>query len=152
MIMHLTNAMNTPVESVEIEFPFLEMSKYGLVRDSGGPGRYRGGAGVERGYRILEDDVVFGLHSDRHHHSAPGLFGGHCGAPGACFINRDGTRSDLGSKVHQILKRGDMLTVRSGGGAGYGPPHERERRRIEKDLCEDLISLDGLAAYEYASS
>jgi N-methylhydantoinase B len=147
MIMHLTNAMNTPVESVEIEFPFIEMIRYGLVRDSGGPGKYRGGAGIERVYRILENGVVFGLHTDRHHHSAQGLFDGHGGAPGACFVSRNGERIDLGSKVHTTLQRGDVLTVRSGGGAGYGPPHERDRWRIERDLREDFFSPDELAVY-----
>ena len=49
MIMHLTNAANTPVEAVEIEHPFLELLHYRLVQDSGGPGRYRGGMGLERG-------------------------------------------------------------------------------------------------------
>ncbi len=151
MIMHITNAMNTPVESVEIEFPFLEMLRYGLVQDSGGPGRFRGGTGIERIYRILEDEVVFGLHSDRHHHSAPGLFGGRGGAPGACFVERRGTRTDLGSKVHTVLRRGDILTVRSGGGAGYGLAQKRERWRIERDLREDYVSADGRATYERAS-
>lgn len=140
MIMHLTNGMNTPVESVEIEFPYLEILRYGLVKDSCGPGLFRGGVGMERVYRVLENDVLFGLHTDRHHHSATGIFGGLAGAPGACFVERDGTRIDLGSKVHTMLKRGDILTVRTGGGAGYGPPQERDRWRIETDIQQEFIS------------
>ncbi|MDR7418418.1 MAG: hydantoinase B/oxoprolinase family protein [Armatimonadota bacterium] len=140
MIMHLTNGMNTPVESVEIEFPFLEILRYGLVADSGGPGQCRGGLGMERRYRILADGVNFGLHSDRHRHAAPGLFGGQAGLPGACFVERADEVITLGSKVSATLRAGDLLTVRSGGGAGYGPVEQRDPRLVERDLREDRIS------------
>ena len=140
MIMHLTNAANTPVEAVEIEHPFLEMRHYRLVQDSGGLGRFRGGMGLERCFAILADDVNFGLHSDRHRHAAEGLFGGRAGAPGACLLERDGTVEVLGSKVHVTLHRGDLLTVRTGGGAGYGQVEERDQERIDRDLREGRIS------------
>jgi N-methylhydantoinase B len=140
MIMHLTNGMNTPVESVEIEFPFLEILRYGLIHNSGGPGKYRGGLAMERKYRILADGVNFGLHSDRHHHSAAGLFGGAGGAPGTSFVERGGETIVLGSKVSASLRSGDILTVRSGGGAGYGPVHERHRRAIERDIRDERIT------------
>jgi N-methylhydantoinase B len=136
MIMPLTNGQNTPVESVEIEFPFLEILRYGLVPNSGGDGEFRGGLGMERAYRILSDDVTFGLHSDRHRHGAPGLFGGGTGAPGACVLVRDGTTRVLGSKVHEALRAGDRLVVRSGGGGGYGPAEHRAAERLERDARE----------------
>ncbi|MGH2372282.1 MAG: hydantoinase B/oxoprolinase family protein [bacterium] len=145
MIMHLTNGMNTPVESVEIEFPFLEVLRYGLVQDTGGPGRFRGGLAMERTYRILADGITFGLHSDRHRHSAPGLFGGAGGAPGACFVERAGQTIPLGSKVSTILRLGDILTVRSGGGAGYGPVAERDPAQIERDIREERIGPEHAA-------
>jgi N-methylhydantoinase B len=143
MIMHLTNGHNTPVESVEIEFPFLEILRYGLVPNSGGAGEYRGGLGMERAYRILADGVTFGLHSDRHAHGAPGLFGGGTGAPGACVLIRDGTARTLGSKVHETLRAGDLLLVRAGGGGGYGPADRRAGERIESDAREDRQSPGG---------
>lgn len=136
MIMHLTNGHNTPVESVEIEFPFLEVLRYRLVPNSGGDGEYRGGLGMERAYRILADDVTFGLHSDRHRHGAPGLFGGGTGAPGACVLVRDGTARVLGSKVHEALRAGDRLVVRAGGGGGYGAAERRPAERLAKDMRE----------------
>jgi N-methylhydantoinase B len=150
MIMHLTNGMNTPVESVEIEFPFLEILRYGLVQDSGGPGKYRGGLAMERKYRVMADGVNFGLHSDRHHHAAAGLFNGQAGAPGACFVERDGAVIHLGSKVSAALRSGDVLTVRSGGGAGYGPLEQRDPRLVEKDIKEERIS-EKHAGAEYAA-
>jgi len=136
MIMHLTNGHNTPVESVEIEFPFLEILRYGLVPNSGGVGEYRGGLAMERAYRILADSVTFGLHSDRQKHGAPGLFGGGTGAPGTCILIRDGTTRALGSKVHETVHAGDLLVVRSGGGGGYGPPDRRAREHLERDVRE----------------
>jgi N-methylhydantoinase B len=145
MIMHLTNGMNTPVESVEIEFPFLEILRYGLVQDSGGPGQFRGGLGMERRYRILRDGVNFGLHSDRHRHAAPGLFEGQAGTPGACFVERNGEIRHLGSKVQATLYAGDILTVRSGGGAGYGPAANRDRAAIDRDLREERITAQHVA-------
>jgi N-methylhydantoinase B len=145
MIMHLTNGMNTPVESVEIEFPFLEILRYGLVEDSGGPGRFRGGLGMERRYRLLADGITFGLHSDRHRHSAAGLFGGAGGSPGACFVERHGKVIHLGSKVSTALQAGDLLTVRSGGGAGYGPVQERDPALVELDLRQERISAEHAA-------
>jgi N-methylhydantoinase B len=145
MIMHLTNGMNTPVESVEIEFPFVEVLRYGLVADSGGPGKFRGGLGMERRYRMLADGVNFGLHSDRHRHAAPGLFGGQPGSPGACFVERGGQTIVLGSKVSATLRAGDLLTVRSGGGAGYGPVAERDPRLVEEDLREERITPEHAA-------
>lgn len=140
MIMHLTNATNTPVEAVEIEHPFLQIERYALVKDSGGAGMFRGGMGIERVYRILEDGVVFGLHSDRHHHAAEGLFGGLPGQPGYCAVTRDTETVVLGSKVHITLQKGEVLTVRTGGGAGYGIPHDRDSIRIETDVREERIS------------
>lgn len=137
MIMPLTNGHNTPVESVEIEFPFLEVTRYRLVPNSGGDGEYRGGLGMERAYRILEDDVTFGLHSDRHRHGAPGLFGGGTGAPGACVLVRDGAARVLGSKVHETLRRNDRLVVRAGGGGGYGPAERRSEDRLARDAREE---------------
>ena len=148
MIMHLTNGMNTPVESVEIEFPFLEILRYGLMANSGGPGKFRGGLGMERKYRLLEEGVHFGLHSDRHKHSAAGLFGGLGGVPGACFVERGRETIHLGSKVSAALRAGDILTVRSGGGAGYGKVIERSPSLVERDLREERITLEhAVSAY-----
>jgi N-methylhydantoinase B len=140
MIMHLTNAMNTPVESVEIEFPFLEILEYGLRSNSGGNGTFRGGLGMQRRYRILADEINFGLHSDRHHHSAPGLFGGESGQPGDCYVERDGEHITLGSKVLATLNEGDILTVASGGGAAYGPVQQRDPARIARDIREERVT------------
>jgi N-methylhydantoinase B len=123
----------------------VEVLRYGLVQDSGGPGRFRGGLAMERRYRILADGVSFGLHSDRHRHSAGGLFGAAGGAPGACFVERDGQIITLGSKVSTSLRAGDLLTVRSGGGAGYGPLRDRDPAAVERDLREGYISREHAA-------
>lgn len=139
MIMHLTNAANTPIETVEIEHPFLTLLHYRLVAGSGGGGEFRGGMGIERAYLINRDNVIFGLHSDRHKHNADGLFGGLAGMTGRCWLERDGDTTILGSKVHTTLMAGDILHLRTGGGAGFGAPADRHLERIKVDQREERI-------------
>lgn len=150
--LYLSNVTNTPIEAVEIEFPFVQVLRYGLVADSGGPGRFRGGLGLERTYKVLHDDVIFSLYSDRHHSSASGLFGGGEGGMGACFVVRDGERKVLPSKVSFNLRRDDVLIVRTGGGGGYGPPNERPTEQISEDLRAGCITDEGAREhYGYSS-
>lgn len=140
MIMPLTNGQNTPIESIELEFPFLEVLGYGMVVDSSGAGEFRGGNGIERKYRILDEGVVLATHSDRHEHSVPGFFGGRRGATGAFILQRDGEYTRLSSKVSIKLKKGDILCLRSGGGAGYGDPKNRNPEKVYKDVREGRLS------------
>jgi len=78
---HVTNTSNLPVEALENEYPLI-VEAYGLVAGSGGAGRSRGGLGIARQIRALEDDTVFGCRSDSHLTRAEGVFGGLPGAPG----------------------------------------------------------------------
>ena len=70
----VVNVMNTPVEAVETEFP-VRVERYELAQDSGGPGTFRGGLGVRRQWRILGDESVINLRTDRFKFSSPGIFG-----------------------------------------------------------------------------
>ena len=70
----VVNVMNTPVEAVESEFP-VRVERYELAQDSGGPGTFRGGLGVRRQWRILGDESVVNLRTDRFKFSSPGIFG-----------------------------------------------------------------------------
>ena len=60
----VVNVMNTPVEAVETEFP-VRVERYELAQDSGGPGTFRGGLGVRRQWRILGDESIVNLRTDR---------------------------------------------------------------------------------------
>ncbi len=136
----LGNCTNTPVEALEVEQDYFLITDYELIPDSGGAGRRRGGLGARRTYEILRDDVFMTIYSDHFVEPAPGLFGGSPGAVASCTLRRDGVESPLGSKGSLYLQAGDTVTMRIGGGGGYGPPTERERDLVEQDLREGKIS------------
>ena len=83
---HASGSSNLPVEALEHAYPF-RVERYALWDDSAGAGRYRGGMGVLRDYRVLGDDIVVSLSSERQHVAAPGATGGGAGALGAFVLN-----------------------------------------------------------------
>jgi N-methylhydantoinase B/oxoprolinase/acetone carboxylase alpha subunit len=120
---HMTNTMNTPVEALERYFPF-RLSRYEILRGTGGRGRYRGGDGIRRDMRMLSDATVTVI-SDRRISSPYGLQGGEKGAPGRnVLIRKDGSERELPSKVQVRLRAGETLSIRSPGGGGYGHSEE----------------------------
>jgi N-methylhydantoinase B len=132
---HVTNTSNLPAEALENEYPLL-VEEYGLVAGSGGAGRSRGGLGIARQIRALEDDTVFGCRSDSHLTCAEGVFGGLPGAPGRLIRNR-GRRDEqsLSSKVSRlVLAAGESMRIETPGGGGAGPPQERSPEKLAEDL------------------
>ena len=131
---HVTNTANLPVEVLELEYP-LRVERYSLTERSGGAGRFRGGHGLRRDVRALCDDVTLSAHSDRHRFAPPGRAGGQPGKTGA-FILNPGTPEErkLPSKVAGVvLNEGDVLSIRTPGGGGYGPPAETDPSRGATD-------------------
>jgi N-methylhydantoinase B len=111
---HMTNTLNTPVEVLELNYP-LRIEQYAIRRDSGGAGQFKGGDGVIRQYRFLEDAEV-SLLTDRRKHPPWGLEGGE---PGQCGRNElDG--QPLPGKVRFNAVVGQTLTIETPGGGGYG--------------------------------
>jgi N-methylhydantoinase B/oxoprolinase/acetone carboxylase alpha subunit len=116
---HMTNTMNTPVEALERYFPF-RLTRYEILRGTGGRGRNRGGDGIRRDVCMLSDATVTVI-SDRRKSSPYGLQGGEKGAPGKnVLIRQDGSEKELPSKVQIRLRAGETLSIRSPGGGGYG--------------------------------
>jgi len=116
---HMTNTMNTPVEALERYLP-LRIDRYEIVRGSGGEGRYRGGNGIRRDFRLLSDATAT-IISDRRKRGPYGLSGGEEGKPGRnVLIRRDGMEEELPSKVEVRLEAGETLSIRSPGGGGLG--------------------------------
>ena len=118
----LSNCANIPIEALEMDYPFLRVETYRLRPGSGGAGANRGGHGLERSYRILSDDVAFATYSDRFRHPASGLFGGSSGRTAEVVLERNGEEIRLPSKTAVKLGAGELLSVRTGGGGGYGGP------------------------------
>ena len=120
---HMTNTLNTPVEALEMAFPF-QVESYALRQGSGGAGRYRGGDGLERTYRLLNPATVTVL-AERHRTAPRGLQGGSDGRPGqTLLIEPDGTEHVLPSKFSRQLHAGSMLRIETPGGGGWGKPGE----------------------------
>lgn len=113
---HMTNTLNTPVESLEAHYP-LRVERYALRRGSGGAGRYRGGDGVVRVYRFLAAAEIT-LLTERRRHAPWGLAGGADGTPGAAWLNDE----PLPGKASFRVEAGDVLRIETPGGGGYGAP------------------------------
>jgi N-methylhydantoinase B len=110
----MSNTLNTPVEAVELSYP-LRVERYELRHGSGGGGRHRGGDGVVRELRVLED-CRLSLLSERRLHAPQGAGGGAAGAPGRTLLNGD----ELPPKATRQLRAGDLLRIETPGGGGYG--------------------------------
>src|SRR6202050_3647688 len=119
----VVNVMNTPVEAVETEFP-VRVERYELAQDSGGPGTFRGGLGVRRQWRVLGEESVINLRTDRFKYSSPGIFGAKPAHPSAASLTSDDAPArPLTSKVAGLrLKKGDVLSMEFAGGGGWGDP------------------------------
>ena len=114
----MTNTLNTPIEALELEYP-MRVERYELATGSGGVGRHHGGDGIVRSVRVLEDATLT-LLTDRRHHQPTGLAGGAEGRPGRNVV---GTR-EVPAKSTLELSAGDVVTVITPGGGGWGPAAE----------------------------
>ena len=136
---HMTNTLNTPVEALEIAYPF-RIDEYGLRRGSAGAGLAPGGDGVVRRYRFLAPATVT-IVSERRTLRPWGLNGGGSGAPGDNVLLRaDGTRVELPGKTAVQVQAGDALEVRTPGGGGYGRA-KGEGRRAKGPVDPSHVSL-----------
>jgi N-methylhydantoinase B len=133
---HITNTSNLPVEALEIEYP-LTLLRYELVENSGGPGKFRGGMGLRRVYRA-EAECQLRLDVSRLRSQPWGLFGGLSGAggrieagPGVTFDHDNAT-----------LQAGQWFAAVMPGAGGYGPPAERDRAAVARDLAQGVIDQE----------
>lgn len=143
----LSNCANTPVEALDAGYDFFRIRSYGMVPDSFGHGRHRGGAGFLRSYEILKDGAKFAIYSDHHKFPPSGLFGGSDGTMGYCRVLRGEEVIVVGSKNLVPLKKGDVVEVFCGGGGGYGDPRERSRTDVDRDIAEGLLSREEAARH-----
>jgi N-methylhydantoinase B len=116
----MSNTLNTPIESLEIEFP-LRVERYELRRGSGGDGRHAGGDGLERAIRVLAP-ATLNILSDRRRHRPEGRHGGSAGALGENMLNGE----LLPAKTSRCLTPNDLICIRTPGGGGWGTRQPRE--------------------------
>jgi N-methylhydantoinase B len=133
---HITNTSNLPIEGLEMEYP-LRVERYELVRDSGGPGTWRGGMGFNRTIRVVEHDCRVDARGTRHLTAPWGLFGG---LEGGRFSVQTADGEVARNHGMLELKDGEAISVTTPGAGGYGPPSGRDPELVKKDLAEDRIS------------
>ena len=145
---HMTNTSNLPVEAIEMEYPLL-VEEYGLVPDSGGAGRRRGGLGLRRVVRPLGHDCTFNGLGERFRHEPWGLAGGKAGGRGRFAILGDnGAERTLGDKSGDIPIRADeRVVIETPGAGGLGAPAERAPDEIETDRLSGKFSAEYLARH-----
>jgi N-methylhydantoinase B len=123
---HMTNTLNTPIEALESAYP-LRVRKYMLAEASGGQGKFRGGLGIRRDTEVLADQSTISLLGERQRRGPWGLFGGRSGSRGTYRIIRGEKVSRLSSKTTLTVGRGDVLSVITPGGGGYGESSKKNR-------------------------
>jgi N-methylhydantoinase B len=112
----MSNTLATPSEAIELEYP-LRVERWELRRGSGGAGAHRGGDGVVRELRMLEDCRLSVL-AERRRHAPPGRARGKDGARGRTLVNGEEQPPKLTRQLHE----GDVIRVETPGGGGYGAP------------------------------
>jgi N-methylhydantoinase B len=137
----ISNTMNTPVEVLEMAFP-VRIERYAIEPDSGGAGRYRGGCGARRVWRMLDGATATGALCMERMTSPPfGLMGGKAGAAAVVTLTTpDGATRHLPSKGAFAAPPGAVVDMRTPGSGGFGPAAEREPAAIGRDLVDGYIS------------
>ena len=144
------NCRNTPVEVFESRYP-IRVESYRLLEDSGGPGRNRGGLGMERILTIDADEITVSALFNRMLVDPFGLHGGRPGRNSGIYIRPAGagewrTFSEVFGTMspskfsNVVLRRGDQVKLVAPGGGGLGDPLDREPERVLADVAEGLVT------------
>jgi len=136
------NAANIPVEVQESNNPVL-IQRFQFIKDSAGPGRYRGACGVRKDIELLSDNVSFYNLGDRAKYPPYSLDSGKPGSLAKTVLNPDTSAATvLESKGTYRLNAGDVISWRTAGGGGYGNPLQRDAERVRLDVMRGFITLE----------
>ncbi len=132
-----------PAEAVEHTCALL-VERCEIRADSGGAGRYRGGFGLRRDIRVLSETGLLSIASDKNVVPPFGVMGGRSGAPNEFRVIRDGCEiapSETPGKVAGLpLRQGDVVSLRSSGGGGWGDPLDREPEEVLADVRDGYLT------------
>jgi N-methylhydantoinase B len=137
---HITNTSNLPVECLESDYPLL-VKRYEMVKDSGGPGKWRGGMAIHRQIKVVEGEIDFGAEGSRQTVPPWGLFGGKPGAVGKVVVHHDPSQAGERSRP-SLLYQEESVSIITPGAGGYGDPRERDHALVLRDLIEEKISKE----------
>jgi len=138
------NLSNMPVEVMEAEHP-VRIEDYSFVPDSCGAGRYRGGVGIRRSYRILADEALLQMRTDRVRFAPYGLSGGSPGGKSRNFMEIGNERTALPGKITTRIGKGTLIIHEQAGAGGFGDPLARDPELVVEDV------LDGKITQAYAA-
>ena len=134
-------ASNIPIEQAECEYP-VHVERYGLVQDSGGAGKFRGGLGIEREWRLLVGEAHLAIRSDRRDHLPYGLYGGQ---PATGSINvlhhTDENQEVLPTMISTSMTADERIYHRQAGGGGWGESILRSPDAVARDVKNGKVSL-----------
>ena len=135
------NNPTTPIEILELQFP-VRIERFELIKDSGGPGKQRGGLSYRREYRCLAP-AMLNRRADRGKFPGKGIHGGKPGSVAKLFLNPD---SESEQKVaiagrYEFLA-GESFMGEGAGGGGYGDPFARDPHAVVRDVALGYVSLD----------
>ena len=131
------------VESIENEMPLI-VEKCELRLDGGGEGMKRGGTGMRREVRLIDEEASYSVLSDRGVIPPYGMFGGGAGRQYHLSIRRDGQEIDFdtpGKVTGHPIRRDDVVIIRSSGGGGYGDPLDRDPEAVREDVEFGVVSV-----------
>ena len=137
---------NYPVEFLESGYP-VRLRRYGVVPDSGGAGKHRGGCGIVREYEILAEDALLAVRIDSVRNPPWGIDGGMGGGTGRAIVNPGTQNERLLAPLSDgnRLVRGDILRMETGGGGGYGHPFDRPAGKVLEDVLGGYVSREAAA-------
>lgn len=135
------NLSNMPVEIMEAEHP-VRIEEYAFVPDSCGAGRFRGGVGIRRSYRILADEALLQMRTDRVKFLPYGLAGGEPGGPSRNYMERDGERRELPGKITTGVSKGTLIVHEQAGAGGFGQAIERLPEAVLEDVLDGKITAE----------
>ncbi|MFI5016105.1 MAG: hydantoinase B/oxoprolinase family protein [Hyphomicrobiales bacterium] len=139
---------NYPVEFLELGYP-VRLRRYGIVKDSGGPGRFRGGCGIVREYEILADEAVLAIRIDGVKNPPWGIAGGMSGGSGRAVLNPGTPQERVLAPLSDgnLLARGDILRMETGGGGGHGHPFDRPAEAVLEDVLGGFVGEEAAAKH-----
>lgn len=134
---------NYPVEFLEAGYP-VRMRAYGIMPDSGGPGRQRGGCGIVREYEILADTTMVAIRIDSVANPPWGIDDGMGGRPGRAVINPGTPAERVLNPLSDgnLLKKGDIFRIETGGGGGHGHPFDRAPQAVLDDVLGGFVGAE----------
>jgi N-methylhydantoinase B len=144
------DSKNIPVEIIEHQYP-LRIERFALRDGSGGAGKFRGGLGHFRDYRVLTAGVKVVIGIDRHNYKPWGWFGGDEGESNDVVLNPGPGQRSIRKVADLGVPEGSLISLQSGGGGGYGPPSQRDPALVLSDWLGEYITAQ-CAREDYAVS